>query len=150
VSAAVIVGTAAVIVALAQEAVAVVTGALAIGAIGGGLTSIISVINNPSADNVGYNLGALTGAVIVGGASGRTFSEELSPAENQPAPGWAGWNPLNDAQQTWDYDSSLSFLDNWDNAMATGPNPLSAAGAIGLFGTGLADIFGDNGDGCLQ
>ncbi len=137
VGAAIIVGGAAVIVTVGVPVAVVTSGVAIIGAIGGGIT-LGSIISNPSADNIGYNLGALTGGAIVDGASGRALATRLSLPDYQPALGWAGWNPVRDASQVWRYDPSLTFSENWWSAMGTGPNPLSAAGAVAGGGSGLA------------
>jgi hypothetical protein len=74
-----------IIVAAAPEAAAVVTGVMFYGGIAGLLSSGGSVMLNPSANNIGYNLGSLTGSSIVGGVNGFEMSRTLSPAENQPS-----------------------------------------------------------------
>ncbi len=132
----VVAATALVAAAIAPGAAAVLTGALAVAGAVGGAYALYSVLSNPSADNIGYNAGALLGGSLVGGMSGRALSETLSSALNKPMPGLAGWNPLNDAAQIWRNDPTQSLLENWNNAMATGPNPLSAAGAVGTASAG--------------
>jgi RHS repeat-associated protein len=74
----VIVGVAAGAVTIGVPA-AVVTGTLFVaGAIGGGAT-IYSIASNPTEDNIGYNLGAVTGGAIVGGIAAKPLGKMISP-----------------------------------------------------------------------
>jgi hypothetical protein len=98
-------------------------------------------------DNIGYNLGAFVGSAAVGAGVGRAAACRLSPPENQPLPGWKGWNPKNDVKQVWRSGgpegkrSPFALYGDFGNAMGTGPNPLSAAGTVAAGGTGSADIY---------
>jgi len=124
----------------------ITTGLWIVGAIGGGLT-IASLINDPSPDNFGYAAGGLVGGILVGGASGRALATKLSPPENAPLPGWAGWNPKNDWGSVWRSGGPTGpknvFLllnpKNWGTAMPTGPNFLSGAGTVAGAGAGGGD-----------
>ena len=140
IGATVIVGGAAAAITLGVPAAVITSGLAIAGAIGGAIT-VADIIGNPTADNIGYNLGAFAGSAAIGGASGRFLSTRLSPPGNQPASGWAGWNPARDVSQVWRPNLNQTFSENWWAAMGTGPNPLSAAGAVTTSGTGFADLF---------
>ncbi len=134
---AMVAGAAAGAILLGVPAVAVTSGLVAIGAIGG-IATVASMVANPSADNIGFNLGALTGGAVIGGFTGRSLACKLSPPEHQPAPGWAGWNPLRDMQQIWRFNTNEPIGVQLNNMMNTGPNPLNAAGDVAFGGSGAA------------
>ena len=124
---------------------AVITGSLfAIGAIGG-VATLVSLMDDHSPDNVGYNLGGLTGSFIVGGGTGRIMACELSPPGNQPRPGWQGWNPKTDVNMVWRSGgptgkrSPFAIYKDYGNAMKTGPSPLSGAGSAAISGNAIAN-----------
>lgn len=141
IGAAVIVGGAALVVAIAPEAAVAVTGVLFVGAVVGGAAAIISVINNPSADNVGYNLGALTGSAIVGGVGGKGLATVLSPEAPSPT------TLTSEITNRWidpDNPNSLAagianYLQNFNKANATGPTSTAAAGSAAAAATGAAN-----------
>jgi RHS repeat-associated protein len=143
VTAAAVVGTAVAVVAIAPAAAGVVTGALFIGGAVGVFSSVYSLVEDHSADNWGYQLGAFTGAAIVRGVTARTVATKLSPEGHAPPAGNEAWSLKRDFSQRWRYDKGLSFSENWDNAMATGPNVPSAAGAIAFSGASARNLCPD-------
>jgi RHS repeat-associated protein len=140
-----VVGTAAAVVAIAPEAAAVVTGALLVGGAVGIASSVVSIVINPTADNIGYNLGSFAGSAIVGGASGKALAGKLSPPSAQPP----AESPLisSTLSNAWRNPSTgrispLTFFRNWVfgnpegmDPMKTGPDTWGARGAA--TGTGL-------------
>ena len=134
VSSAAVVATAAAVVAVAPAAAAAVTGALFVAGAVGGAAALGSLIANPSANNVGYTLGAFAGGSLIGGFAGRGLAARLSPSGHQPK----GWSLGRDREQMWRRDPNLSLVGNWNKAMGTGPNSGGAAGAVGAAGAGMA------------
>jgi RHS repeat-associated protein len=147
VTTAAILGVGAAVIALGVP-VGLVTSALFFLGVAGGLYTLWDLYQNPSAENIGFNLGALAGGIIVGAGSGRIISCRLSPLENQPLPGRAGWSPVSDVNQVWRIGgpqgkpSFFAIYRDFGNAMKTGPNPLSGAGAIAISGAGAAATRG--------
>jgi RHS repeat-associated protein len=148
-SAAVIAGVAIGAVAIGVPA-AIVSGTLIVaGGIGTALTTI-SIINNPTPENISYNIGAITGSGFVGGATGRTMSSKLSPEIYQPAPGAA--TIKSELNMRWiDPDNPTSFMAgaanyllNFNTANMTGPSIGGAAGVITLSGAGGASLVMHN------
>jgi RHS repeat-associated protein len=144
IGAAVIVGGAAAAIAFGAPA-AFVTSALYItGAFGGGVT-MVSIIYDPSAGNVGYNLGSLTGAAIVGGASARTLRANLSPPGSPTASStlYGEWTSRwVDPQNPNSFIAGqLNYYVNFSYANSKGPTAASAAGAVMGAGSGSALPF---------
>jgi RHS repeat-associated protein len=154
-TAAVVVVTTAV-VAAAPELAAVATGVTLVGGAAGLVSTGYSMLTNPSANNLGYNLGSLTGSSIVGGLSARGVASQLSPTGYQPNP---ELGPVQSTMQNAWRDSigninPLAFLNDWLNPnssgmqpMATGPDTYGAGAALAGEGSGLAGLAG-RGCGC--
>jgi RHS repeat-associated protein/uncharacterized repeat protein (TIGR01451 family) len=132
------------IVAIAPVAAPIITGALLIGGAIGFASTAVSIIEDPSANNIGYNLGSITGSLLVGGASGRLVAGRLSPPGYQPPPEAP---PLvqSTLQNAWKNPdtgniSFTQFIKDFPTAMGTGPDTAGAAGALTGAGSGLANV----------
>jgi RHS repeat-associated protein len=136
--AAVVAGVAAGAIIAAPAAATAITGGLFVAGAIGGISTIASMVANPCPDNIGYNLGALTGGAIVGGLTGGFLNAKLSPPGQASPSGLKGWSLGRERKLNWNYDRSLSPKQNWNKAMSTGPTKLSAAGGVGAAGSGLA------------
>jgi len=139
----VVAGGAVVAVTVGVPATVVTGGLLLVGGIGA-VTTAGSVINDPSAENISYSIGAITGAGIVGGVSGRSVAARLSPPGCQPSPEPATLS--GDVSMRWidpANPSSLSagvlnYLANPSAANSTGPSTVGAASTITGAGAGVA------------
>ena len=124
VGAVIVVGVAAGAVAIRAPAAVVTGGIFIIGLAGAGSTAW-SIYQNPTPDNIGYNVGALVGGAIVGGAAGRGVASRLSPPKYQPIPGWPAWGLSRMLSQKWEWSGSYFSPSNiWSNvstACGTGP-----------------------------
>ncbi|GBC62886.1 hypothetical protein DENIS_3870 [Desulfonema ishimotonii] len=138
IGAATVAAVAAAAITVAPAAAATITGGLFIAGAVGGLCSVASMVASPCPDNIGYNLGAFTGGAIVGGLTGGFFNTKLSPPGQASPPGLKGWNMGRERSLNWNYEHSLTPMQNWNKAMGTGPTKLSAAGGVAAAGSGLA------------
>jgi hypothetical protein len=122
----------------------VVTGGLLVTGGAGAVATGYSIYENPSPNNIAFNLGGLGGGLLVGGASANYIDATLSPAGYQPGP----VSLASDISMAW-RDSSgninpLAFLSDWllpgatVGPMSTGPSVIGAASTIGGVGGGTA------------
>jgi hypothetical protein len=137
-----VVGTAAAIVAIAPAAAPIVTGTLFIGGAVGLASTGISLILNHSANNVGFNLGALAGSALVGGTAGKALAGLLSPPDLQPPAD----TPLisSSIRNAWRNPATGNisfpqFIRDFPSAMKTGPDAWGNRGALIGAGAGLAN-----------
>ncbi len=152
-STAIVLGTAALAVAVIPAAAPVVAGTLLVTGALAIVSAAVSVIRDHSADNVGYNLGAFTGSAVIGASTGTTFSEMLSPAKYAPPdqiPPLVQSTLANAWTDQQGNISPLAFLNDWmfgnpvpgePNPMETGPDTWAAIGTLTGNGTGAADAL---------
>jgi RHS repeat-associated protein len=146
VTAAVVVAAAVAVVTVVPAAATAVTATLFVAGVVSVASATASIIADPSADNIGYTLGTFTGAAVVGGGGARLVAGRLSPPGHQPPPGRAAWSLSRDASQVWRHGgpngrrSPFALYGDFWNAMSTGPNVPSAAGAITATGGGATHI----------
>lgn len=126
----------------------VVTGGLYLTGGAGVVTTGFSIYNNPSPNNIAFNVGGLAGSLFVGGLTGEAVDSALSPPNYQPS-GPASLS--SEWSMTWRGNSGnpnyFAFLSDWllpgaeVGPMSTGPSPLGAAGGVAGVGTGMATGF---------
>ena len=109
---------------------AVVTGVLLVGGAIGGASTIYSAGSNIANGNyaaAAYDVGSLTGGVVVGGLVGGPVGDSINP------PATRGWSLSNDLGNA--YNSALGSVGGW---LGTGPDAAAAGGATAAGGSGLA------------
>jgi hypothetical protein len=110
--------------------VAVVTGALIVGAAAGAVALGIDVgasLQSANWNRLAYDAGSVLGGAIAGGLTGRAGAEAINDVKSPP------WSLRSDAAQH--FDPSLGSIGDW---LGTGFNPGSAAAANATAGAGAA------------
>lgn len=141
-SAVVIAGAAAGAVTVGVPA-GVVTGGLYLLGLGGAVSTGVSIYNDPSANNIAYNAGALAGAGLASAAVAGPLGQKLSPpgyTQSVQAPKLADevnmlWRGENGEIPVW------AYLKNFNTANATGPTFGGNIGAVGITAAGAAALF---------
>jgi hypothetical protein len=127
--------------------VAVVSGTLILaGGVGVAVTGY-NVYQDPSVDNITYNVGALTGSAIVGFGSARTVARVTSaPGDGPPATGWP--SVTGKAWKTDGGNGKISPMQYIKDSLpgsgvspnATGPDMWGAAFSTTFAGSGLSNV----------
>jgi RHS repeat-associated protein len=121
--------------ALATATVLPTVATLGLGALAviGGTTILYNVITNPSQDNIGYSLGAVTGGAVVGFGLAKPLQSGTSPLGAKPT-GWRWWDWGDRFKRT----PGKPFIRDVVGWGGTGTNPQSGMGATALAGSGVA------------
>lgn len=124
----------------------VVTGTLFAAGTAGSLATGYSIYQDPSRDNIAYNIGSLAGGMVVGGAVAGSLGKKLSPpnySESVQAPALR-----QEFDMRWTDSSGkpsvMALFANYGTAVATGPTFGGAAGALNLSGLGLSNMCKTN------
>ena len=121
----------------------VVTGTLFVAGTADTVATGYSIYQDPSRDNIAYNIGSLAGGMVIGGSVAGSLGKKLSPPNYSESVQTPTFRQEFDMRWTNSAGnpSIMALFANYGTAMATGPTFGGAAGALNLTGVGLSNAY---------